>query len=369
MEQTIYRGQENYKELINILLKLSPRKIFLVGNGVKRFKPIKDIVDSSGVPYVMFNDFKPNPIYEDVCKGVASFIESGCDVIIAFGGGTTIDVAKCIKLFSGLDNDRNYLEQKYSDTGIPLIAIPETAGTGSESTSFAVLYFNGDKHSVAHDSILPDYAILAHEVLKTLPLYQKKCTMMDALCQAIEAWWSVNSTEESRSYSKKSVELIIENMNEYLDDSSEKAAESIMLASNYAGRAINIAKTTAAHAMSYKITSMYNLPHGHAVAICLPKVWSHMVSNIDKCSDARGKEYLSNVFKDIACTLGSSSPKEAVSWFEALLDTLDLSSPTLKNAEDMKILCSSVNIERLKNNSIFLNEESLFKLYKKILSH
>ncbi len=366
MEQTIYRGQECYKELINILLKLSPRKIFLVGNGVKRFKPIKDIVDSSGVPYVMFNDFKPNPIYEDVCKGVISFIESGCDVIIAFGGGTTIDVAKCIKLFSGLDHDRNYLEQKYSDTRIPLIAIPETAGTGSESTSFAVLYFDGDKHSVAHDSILPDYAILAHEALKTLPLYQKKCTMMDALCQAIEAWWSVNSTEGSWSYSKKSVELIIGNMNEYLDDSSEKAAESIMLASNYAGRAINIAKTTAAHAMSYKITSMYNLPHGHAVAICLPKVWRYMAENIDKCEDPRGTEYLAATFMDISNALECNSVEEAINWLESLLVHFELEKPKIYNKKDLEILSKSVNLERLRNNPVLLDNKILSDIYLKL---
>ena len=256
---------------------------------------------------------------------------------------------------------------RYTDTKMPLIAIPGTAGTGSESTSFAVLYYNGDKSSVAHPSLLPDYAILSHEVLRTLPLYQKKCTMMDALCQAIESWWSVNSTEESRSYSKKSVEMIVREMDAYLYDGSDEAAEAIMLASNYAGRAINIAKTTAAHAMSYKITSMYGLPHGHAVAVCLPKVWSYMISNIDKCSDGRGKEYLNSIFSDIALALGSSSPQKAVLEFEELLARLDLPSPKLKNEEDLDILCASVNVERLNNNPIILDKSNLFEIYKKIL--
>ncbi|NCU26085.1 iron-containing alcohol dehydrogenase family protein [Candidatus Nomurabacteria bacterium] len=369
MSQIIFNGKESYKKIDEIFAKLSPKKIFLVGNGAERFKPIKNILDSSGVPYVGFNDFTPNPQYEDVQKGITAFLGSGCDTIIAFGGGTTIDVAKCIKLFSGLDHGRNYLEQKYSDTKIPLIAIPGTAGTGSESTSFAVLYYNGDKYSVAHQSLLPDYAILVHETLKTLPLYQKKCTMMDALCQAIESWWSVNSTEESRSYSKKSVEMIVQNMSAYINDNSESAAETIMLASNYAGRAINIAKTTAAHAMSYKITSMYGLPHGHAVAVCLPKIWAYMISNMNKCSDKRGIEYLNGIFNDIAVTLGHSSPEKAVSEFEDLLDRLDLSSPKLKSEDDLNILCSSVNVERLSNNPVSMTEDVLLETYKAILGN
>ena len=367
MGQTIFHGKESYKKLNEILEKLSTKKIFLVGNGAERFKPIKEILDSSGVPHVGFNNFCPNPRYEDVKKGIIAFVGSGCDTIIAFGGGTTIDVAKCIKLFSSLDHDKNYLEQKYSDTQIPFIAIPGTAGTGSESTSFAVLYYKGDKYSLAHPSLLPDYAILSHEVLKTLPLYQKKCTIMDALCQAIESWWSVNSTEESRAYSQKSADMIVRKMDGYLFEGSDEAAEMVMLGSNYAGRAINIAKTTAAHAMSYKITSMYGLPHGHAVAICLPKVWSYMISNIDKCSDGRGKEYLNGIFSDIALALGSSSPQRAVAEFEALLARLDLPSPKLKNEEDLNFLFASVNVERLNNNPVSIDKDSLCKIYKKIL--
>ena len=367
MEQTIFREKESYNKLNDILAKLSPKRIFLVGNGAERFKPIKEILDRSGIPYVGFNDFCPNPQYEDVQKGITAFVGSGCDTIIAFGGGSTIDVAKCIKLFSSLDHDKNYLEQKYSDTKIPIIAIPGTAGTGSESTSFAVLYYKGDKYSVAHPSLLPDYAILSHEVLKTLPLYQKKCTMMDALCQAIESWWSVNSTEESRSYSKKSVEMIVREMDAYLYDGSDEAAEAIMLASNYAGRAINIAKTTATHAMSYKITSMYGLPHGHAVAICLPKVWGYMISNIDKCSDGRGKEYLNDIFSCIALALGSSSSQKAVAEFEELISSLDLPNPKPRNEDDLDILCASVNVERLNNNPVSMRKEALLKTYSAIL--
>ena len=106
-------------------------------------------------------------------------------------------------LFCKMEKDRPYVEQKYQETGIKLIAIPTTAGTGSESTRFSLLYYNGEKISVNHDSIIPNVAILEGAVLKPLPDFQKKCTLLDALCQAIEAWWSVNSTDESKEYSRE----------------------------------------------------------------------------------------------------------------------------------------------------------------------
>ena len=115
-----------------------------------------------------------------------------------------------------MDNDINYMQQEYIDSGITLIAVPTTAGTGSESTCHAVIYYEGEKQSISHTSIIPNYAILEPSVLETLPVYQKKCTMLDALCQAIESWWSVNSTEESKEYSRKAILAIKENWEEYI---------------------------------------------------------------------------------------------------------------------------------------------------------
>ena len=110
-----------------------------------------------------------------------------------------MDVAKCIKLavLSKEGNDAIIpplvnTQVEIDGTKIPFIAIPTTAGTGSESTHNAVMYYQGAKQTVTNDGILPDYALLEPSVLKSLPLYQKKCTMMDALCQGIESWWSVN---------------------------------------------------------------------------------------------------------------------------------------------------------------------------------
>ena len=117
-----------------------------------------------------------------------------------------------------------YLQQDFSDSGIPLVAIPTTAGTGSESTRFAVIYHQGVKQSVTHPSIIPNYAILEPAVLSSLPVYQKKCTVLDALCQGIESWWSINSTPQSHKLSCEAVRTLVDNIEPYIFEHSAAAA-------------------------------------------------------------------------------------------------------------------------------------------------
>lgn len=364
MKQTIHQGISHLGEAI-----AGCKKILLVVDGSFPFLNIKDDIESMAVPYVIFDQFTPNPLYEDVCKGVDLFNKEGCDAILAVGGGSSMDVAKCIKLYCRMRKDKLYLEQEYKDTGVRLIAIPTTAGTGSESTRYAVIYYDGRKQSVTHDSIIPDVAILEPKVLKTLPLYQKKCTMLDALCQGIESWWSVNSTDESKEYSKTAVETIMKWWREYVLENADEAAERIMQAANYAGRAINITQTTAPHAFSYKITSMYHLPHGHAVAVCLPVIWKYMIENIDKCIDIRGQEELANTFMQIANAMGTSYAKYAIEDFEMLLDIMDIKCPVAQDKErELDLLATSVNPVRLRNNPVELNDAAIHSLYENILN-
>ena len=308
---------------------------------------------------VYFRDFSPNPLYEDVCKGVELFRSSHCDAILAIGGGSAMDVAKCIKLFAPMDASQNYLTQPYADSGILLCAIPTTAGTGSESTRHAVIYYGGEKQSVSHLSLVPDYACLVPSVLRGLPLYQKKCTMLDALCQAIESWWSVNSTAESIDYSAQAIRLIVDNWQSYIEAGSPEAAQQILLAANYAGRAISITATTAPHAMSYKLTSLYSIPHGHAVALCLPQVWHFLLSGDGPCNDTRGLQHVQDTLAALPID---------VCWFEDLLAKLELSRPVSSNkAADLELLSDSVNPVRLKNNPILPDKSAIKAMYERIV--
>lgn len=343
-------------------------KVFLVCDSSFPFLSIKNDIERMEVPYLAFDQFTPNPLYEDVCKGVDLFQSAQCDTILAVGGGSSLDMAKCIKLYCQMDKDKLYLDQEYKDTGVKLIAIPTTAGTGSESTRYAVIYFDGKKQSVTHDSIIPDVAILEPRVLKTLPVYQKKCTMMDALCQGIESWWSVNSTDESKKLSKEAVETIMHWWHEYIFENTDASAEAIMYAANLAGQAICITQTTAPHAFSYKITSLYKLPHGHAVAVGLPVIWEYMVDNMDKCIDGRGQEYLAGIFNKIANAMACQTPAEAITKFRLMIEEMELNNPVAKNREEeLKTLSASVNPVRLKNNPIIILNDEIIIIYKEII--
>ncbi len=354
MSQKIIYGADDLAQIVSRF-----NKPLLVHEDFYNSFSIKNILDA--VPHSDFTQFSSNPLYEDVCKGVDLFKNENCDAIIVVGGGSAIDVAKCIKLFCKMNPNINYLEQEKKDTGIELIAIPTTAGTGSESTKHAVIYYEGNKQSISHDSIVPNCAILIPELLEGLPVYQKKCTMLDALCQAVESWWSVNSTDESKEFSKRAIQLIRENWEDYIINNSKKAAEGILKAANFAGQAINITATTAAHAMSYKITSMYNFPHGHAVAVCLSKVWEYMLSHFDGCTDARGVEYLKQTMNEIEEYI---SLKE----FNALLEKMQMNYPkSAHKANDSEILAASVNPVRLKNNPVYLSTEVLKEMYGGII--
>lgn len=368
--QQIIETSHSIQTLKNCLKQIGAKRFLLVHSRSFLSMPIRKELDDIGIPYVFYSDFKPNPLYEDVCKGVDVYNSQGCDAIVAIGGGSAIDVAKCIKLFCKLPKDVNYLNQTLEYSPIPLIAIPTTAGTGSESTRFAVIYYQDKKQSVAHASIVPDFAILDAGLLRSLPLYQKKCTLLDALCQAIESWWSVHSTDESKRLSHQAVETIMTNYQSYFQGGNIESAKKIMQASNWAGRAISITQTTAPHAMSYKLTSLYGVPHGHAVAICLPKVWRYMNDNLDKASDCRGVNYLKKTFKDIAQAFNkqTDSIDSSILFFETFLSDIQIDSCKLSDSSQLDILADSVNPTRLGNNPVLLSREVLHDLYTQILA-
>lgn len=372
--QKIINGIVNLPAIIK---EVGCKKLFLVIDSSYPFLNIKDAIEALPVEEkVKFSDFTPNPLYEQVCNGIELLYTSRCDTILAVGGGSAIDVAKCIKLAVLAKEGKAavippLVSQRLPIDGsrIPFIAIPTTAGTGSESTHNAVMYYEGAKQTVTNDGVLPDYAVLEPSVLKTLPLYQKKCTMMDALCQGIESWWSINSTDESKVYSRKAVELIMANWRKYIFENDDEAAAQIMLAANYGGRAINITQTTAPHAMSYKITSMYKLPHGHAVAVCLPEVWQYMLDHPENCIDTRGVAYLNSVFKEIAYTLGADTVESAITLLREMMEAMELGNPVSEDREvELDILALSVNPVRLKNNPVGIDAATARSLYSIIVA-
>ena len=302
---------------------LDGRKLFLVCRGSFDRLEMSEYINS--LDPVRFSGFTPNPKMEEVMDGVKAFKDSGCDTILAVGGGSPIDVAKCIKHYSGSD--------------APVIAVPTTSGTGSESTHFAVVYENGKKLSVAAPELLPEIVILEPETLRNVPEYTRKATMLDALCHAIESHWAKKATPESRELAEKAIALIMKYKDAYLANEDEGNA-GMMEAANLAGQAINITTTTAAHAMCYKITSMYGFQHGHAAAICLPEVWKY----IDDNAGITREEFI------------------------ALIHDLGMEYPVSATPEeDIEKLAASVNLQRLSNSPAAFDHDQLAAMYRKII--
>lgn len=167
------------------------------------------------------------------------------------------------------------------------IAIPTTSGTGCESTQFAVVYKEGKKISLDSEELLPNVAILDGNLISSLSDLQKRCTLLDAMCQCIESHWSINSTEESRKYSLTGLKAILSNYEQYLKNDLE-TNKNMLTGANLSGRAINITRTTAPHALSYVITKEYGVPHGCAVALTIIEFWKHLLSNLEKNNTSPG---------------------------------------------------------------------------------
>ncbi len=356
MEQTILKGSDLEEKLDMKLLQEKCRGVFLVcGNSLQYLHwgvYFQSLKERMGIHVVRFGDFEVNPSYDSVTNGLQAFRDSGCDLIIAAGGGSAIDVAKCIRL--------------YSDPQIPFYVIPTTAGSGSEATQFAVIYRDGKKESISDPAIVPSVVIHDPAVLKTLPVRQKAATMLDAICHSIESLWALQGTDESGQYAQEALKILWKHSKSYLQE-DETVYEKVQQASYLAGRAINISKTTAGHAMCYKLTTMYNLPHGMAAALCMNELWRIMPDPSLECIDPRGRAYLNGNLMRIASCMGFDNPMDAQRAFEDHLRKWIEDWPKTVSEGDLDILKESVNAERLGNHPVRLEKDLIRSLYRNIL--
>ena len=382
IENQIVLGKKNLKEeLKSFFQEHSFQRIFLVaGSSFSKLpigKELQELFSELGIAFYHFSDFRANPRLEEVEEGIQAFSAFRGDRILAVGGGSALDTAKCIKLFTGLSKEKPYPEQEFQENGIPLLVHPTTAGTGSESTPFAVIYQDGEKCSVEHESIYPKYRIEDSRSLRSLSLYQKKATLLDALSHAMEAIWSKYSNEDSRAYGQKAISLILMNYKAYLSLENEKDAknlggavalegpseqvlEDVAEAANLAGKAIAVTKTTAGHALSYKLGSIYQLPHGLATAMVNRALYPFMCREKSRMTDPENLLFLAKCFS-------AETEEEGAKRYLEILEDLEI-LPNLSVKEgDLENLVAAVNPERLSNHPIALREEDIGLLYKEIL--
>ena len=373
MKQELITPRENYKELGTWIRNAGCGRILLVCDDSfpyqKKLSARLEEIEKAGIGIVRFRDFQPNPLYENVRDGVKLFRTEKCGAVIAVGGGSAMDVAKCIKLYAGLPgdgSDGSWLRAESPESKIPFLAVPTTAGTGSEATRYAVIYYDGKKQSVTADCLVPGTVLMDPDCLLTLPVYQKKATMMDAFCHAIESFWSVNSTEASREYSKAAIRSVMMHMSGYLDN-TEEGRTGMLYAAHLAGKAINIAQTTAGHAMCYKITSLFHCAHGHAAILCNRILFPWMIRHTDRCVDPRGREHLAKTLDEIGRAMGCTNAEAGAEKLLRVFTELELEIPAAADAQFAE-LRTSVNPVRLKNHPVNLDAETIDLLYHQILN-
>ena len=333
MPQQIHRGLSNSREFIEQFRAGCPwPQVLLVCHPSSLQKSgAEDWLNQLAAPPLpRFSDFSTNPKSQDVLRGVARFKEVQAQAIIAIGGGSILDMAKLINYFGGTNDiidtclDRAEVS---SESLRPLLAVPTTAGSGSEATHFAVVYRDSAKYSVASPTIRPSHVLLAPEFTQSLPPYTTACTGMDALAQATEAHWARKATSESRRFAQQALNLVWYHLPAAVNAPTPEHRAGMLDAAYWAGRAIDLAQTTAAHAFSYALTTEYGLPHGHAVALLLPFFIAH---------HAR---------------LGITVETVTAERVSALIREIGLERHLSATASDIySLLTTHVNIERLSNN-------------------
>lgn len=362
-EQTVMQGN-SYVEFQKVVRQKGLKKIFLVcGKSLEKYETGKSFLQDENIGYI-FQDFRPNPLYESVKQAVKKFQQNKCDAILAVGGGSAMDVAKAVKAFAtdNIEDGIGLQERPIMENSILFMAVPTTAGTGSEATRFAVVYDKGEKQSVEGEMLLPQMAFLDSAFLEDLPEYQKKVTFLDAFCHAVESFWSPYATAASRAYAREAIRIILHFWKGYLAKEKE-ASNQMLMAAHLAGRAINITKTTGAHAMCYKLTTLYGLPHGHAAALCLKQIWTFT------CKQAyrEGNHVLQGSLQELAACLEKASAPEAIEWYAALLRKLEIGFPKEAAEKDIPLLCQSVNQSRMKNHPIKCPKDDICRMYFQIL--
>lgn len=336
----MYNNEMFIEQFKNKIKEINPRKVFFVCSSEYDRYGYRSALDEAGFESVAFTGFEPCPEISSVKNGVELIRKENCDFMVAVGGGSAIDTAKGIKY--------------YLESDIEILAVPTTAGTGAEVTRFSVLYSNGDKESVNSFDIIPEYQIFDHTTLASLPRFQRIVTSLDALCHSIEALWSVSATDESRAYSIESIDLFNKYFKSYLDD-DKSTYEPMMKCSELGGRAINIARTTAPHAMSYKLHKLKGFAHGQAVAICLGYIWKYTKETFDSPEIASMLEQTEKIT--------GFTPDSFISF----LNDLGLCTDFEMTPAQFDETVNGVNVERMNNHNVRFNHEDINNIYSSFL--
>ncbi len=361
---------DNIKSIKKFILKNKIHKIFIISGKNSFYK--------TGADKLFLDIFKENKIFLYLKKNflpeyteLKNIIEIKekfkPDLIVAIGGGCAMDLAKISSVFRLEKNLKNKIfNSDISTKKNKVLAIPTTAGSGAEVTSNAVIYINKVKYSLENEKVRPDYYCLIPKLLLSSSNYLDATAGFDAISQAVESLFSQKSNSESIFFAKKSLKILLNNNKFFFAQKNITNAHKMAIGANLAGKAINISKTIAPHALSYSFTTMYGVPHGHAVSLSFNQVLKFNFFNQKKaiCKYDIKKRY--DMLFQITKT---KNIQDLDSYFDNFKKKLKLEQNFKKlgiNLErDFGKIFLRLNEQRLKNNPIKLLKTDISAIFEK----
>ena len=303
LNKTSYFGKGAREELAGEIQKRGFKKVFLVSDkslveaGVTA--KVEEVLNKANVPYDLYDEIKPNPTIKNVTDGVEACKNSGADLIVAVGGGSSIDTAKGISIVM-TNPDRADIKSLNgaSDTvnrGMPVIALPTTAGTAAEVTiNYVITDEDAEVKMVCVDpNDIPILAIIDSELMGSMPKSLAAATGMDALTHAVEGYITKAHNEMSDMFHMKAIKMIFKYLPAAVNEKNEEAIEMMGMAQYIAGMGFSNVGLGIVHSMAHQLGAVYDTPHGIANAMLLPTVMRF--NGEDPATAQRFREILMNI--------------------------------------------------------------------------
>lgn len=337
---------------------------------------IKTLLKESGFQSVVFSEVEPNPLDSTVMRGVENYKESDCDIIIAVGGGSSLDFAKAVGTMvnhSGDILDYRRGERPISNKLPPLIAIPTTVGTGSEVTPFAIITDEkeGRKYSVANPLLFPDVALIDPNLTLSLPQHIVATTAIDALVHAIEAYTAKRANPLSTSVALQAVKMLHDYLPaSYAQKNNFEARSQVQMASTLAGIALALSGVGLVHSCSHPMSAVHDVPHGLANAILLPYVIEYnLIASFPKYA------HIARIFDPLLINkTDEQAARQLVTLLKQFTKSLNIpknfSYLNFKFTEDMvdRLSNDAMNdISTVTNNLREVNKNDVVQIYKNVL--
>ena len=328
---------------------------------------IKNLINKKKVKF--FYKRSELPVLEELREIIVDIKKFKPNLILAIGGGTIIDYAKMSNVVDTRDDLADLIinySYPFKEKLTKLAVIPTTAGSGAEVTSNAVIYVNGVKHSFESNLLIPDYFFLIPNFLISAPKKIKASAGFDAIAQALESLVSKKSNTNSVEYATKSLKISLDSYVSFLQDPNLKNAAEMSIASNLAGKAINISKTTAPHAVSYPFTSLFNISHGHAVSLFFEKFFEFNYKNIYKSETNFDLKKRFDLIFDIFGVKNILEFNSKITKLKGQANLEDnLSKLKIDISKSSKSIIDGINLLRLGNNPIKIDGKNIYDIISK----